>query len=193
MCMCVHVCACVRMCVNAVFVNACAMLQCIYVVAACVCVCSTTYSMCTEAIIKQVHSSACHSARMLLHVCPKARRIEAPLLREELLLSYPTGEKKSCCLLPLCKLASDEGFLGESQRGFVIGLLRRMEEVRRGYGEKTGTKFPSLYPDPSCYIFSLFILHPSLPHTHDPVINVVEISGSLINTCPILFPNHPFF
>ncbi len=90
---------------------------------------------------------------VLVCVCPKTRRIAMPLLGEELLLSYPTGErKKCCCLLPLCKLASDKGFLGEPQRGFVIGGLRRMGEVRRGYGEKTGTKFPSAYPEPSCYI-----------------------------------------
>lgn len=139
---------------------------------------------------------------MFLCVCvcvyPKRRRrrIAMPLLGEELLLSYPAAErKKCCCLLHLCKLASDKGFLGEPQRGFVIGALRRMGEVRRGYGEKTGTKFPSVYPQPSCYIplFSLFPLsspsfHPSFPHIHDPVINLVEISCLLIHTCPPSFP-----
>lgn len=89
-------------------------------------------------------------------------------------------------------------FWGEPQRGFVIGALRRMGEVRRGYGEKTGTKFPSASSQPSCYIpplsffFVFFLLpsflspsfHPSLPHIHDPVINLVEISRSLINACP---------
>lgn len=89
-------------------------------------------------------------------------------------------------------------FWGEPQRGFVIGALRRMGEVRRGYGEKTGTKFPSASSQPSCYIpplsfFLFFFLlpsflspsfHPSLPHIHDPVINLVEISRSLINACP---------
>lgn len=30
--------------------------------------------------------------------------------------------------------------------------------------------------------------HPSLPHTHDPVINLLEISRSLINACPPSFP-----
>lgn len=88
-------------------------------------------------------------------------------------------------------------FWGEPQRGFVIGALRRMGEVRRGYGEKTGTKFPSASSQPSCYIpplsfFLFFFLlpsflspsfHPSLPHIHDPVINLVEISRSLINAC----------
>lgn len=32
--------------------------------------------------------------------------------------------------------------------------------------------------------------HPSLPHIHDPVINLVEISGSLINACTPL-PSFP--
>ena len=38
------------------------------------------------------------------------------------------------------------------------------------------------------FLFSLLFLspslHPSLPHIHDPVINLVEISRSLINACP---------
>lgn len=36
--------------------------------------------------------------------------------------------------------------------------------------------------------FPLRSFHPSLPHIHDPVINLVEISRSLINACPPSFP-----
>ncbi len=43
----------------------------------------------------------------------------------------------------------------------------------------------------SFLLFFLSLLpsfHPSLPHIHDPVINLVEISRSLINACPPSFP-----
>lgn len=156
--------------------------------------------------------NACGSSKVIQYVHRGSRKTYiftimssytyAPVcvLNEEGSRSHRQG---SCCspipqeegkkLLLLCKLAFDEGFLGEAQRGFVVAVLRRMGEVRRGYGEKTGTKFPSLHPDPSCCILSLFVpfplpfFCPSLPHIHDPVINVVEISGSLINECPPFF------
>lgn len=41
---------------------------------------------------------------------------------------------------------------------------------------------------PFFFPFPLPSFHPSLPHIHDPVINLVEISRSLINACPPSFP-----
>lgn len=38
------------------------------------------------------------------------------------------------------------------------------------------------------HLFPLSSFHPSLPHIHDPVINLVEIRRLLINACPPSFP-----
>lgn len=82
----------------------------------------------------------------------------------------------------------------EPQRLFVIGAQRRIEEVGRGYGERKGTKFPSeglgchyvAFLSLPFYSLSLVFFHP-LPHSHDPVIHLVEISHWLIKPRPPSF------
>ena len=139
-CMCVCVCGCVCVCVR---------------LCVCVCVCVCVRLCVCMCVLKQ-EELRCH--------CEGA----------EPLLSYPTGERReeeekkksvvACCLY--ANWHPMKVFLGgEPQRGFVIGALRRMGEVRRGYGEKTGTKFPSVSSQPSCYIpplsfFSVFFFSP---------------------------------
>lgn len=82
----------------------------------------------------------------------------------------------------------------EPQRLFVIGAQRRIEEVGRGYGERKGTKFPSeglgchyvAFLSLPFYSLSLVFFHP-FPHSHDPVIHLVEISHWLIKARPPIF------
>lgn len=123
--------------------------------------CGYTISVCKKMYImrldRETSNIQCH---VVLHVCPGVSVQKQPL-------THRTG--RGCCrpvpqqkrkVVAFMQIGIRWRFFRgrKPQRGFVIGVRRRMGEVRRGYGEKTGTKFPSLCPDPSCCIFSLLAL-----------------------------------
>lgn len=62
-----------------------------------------------------------------------------------------------------------------------MGKRQRLNSHRRTQSHHVTFLFSPFPP------FPLLSFHPSLPHIHAPVINLVEISCSLINACPHLF------
>lgn len=103
-------------------------------------------------------------------------------------------EREGCCLLPLCKLASDKGFYRRATKRACDRSAGQNGRGEEGLWGKDRDKLPISVPT-AIMLHSSFLLlfplpsfHPSLPHTHDPVINLLEISRSLINACPPSFP-----
>lgn len=114
--------------------------------------------------------------------CPKGERERGKERRKK---------KKSCCLLPLCKLASDKGFYRRATKRVCDGSAGQNGRGEEGLWGKDRDKIPISVS--TAIMLHSPPFHPSLPHTHDPVINLLEISRSLINACPPSFPLAFFF
>lgn len=147
------------------------------------------FCVCVRVCVR-AHSSSC------VHVVCVHEEEELRCHREGRSRHCPTGEREreGCCLLPLCKLASDKGFYRRATKRACDRSAGQNGRGEEGLWGKDRDKLPISVPTAIMFHSSFLLLfplpsfHPSLPHAHDPVINLLEISRSLINACPPSFP-----